>query len=582
MRAGTHRDRTPEETPHGGRKPPKSQEGAGAGTKARRKRAPRQTPRPTPRKGIPRRGDQHRFTPTERPTTPGGAPPNTHRRSKHRTPYGSHQRTPTSHLKPHGECRAHLHGENGPHPQRKLQGTPPHGAPPRPHRQATTPAATRATSQAPEEDEGTATATRTGDRNSRGYGTKAQALREGNPRDRHAVDLPNPPARAARPSPHGTDPARHPHLTAPPSHQPATLWPALRTTTQARLTSTDPPRHNARPRHTAPQRATVQRATARRDAMRHRAAHNDTTDPNLRDQPKQATAHPGRRRTSTPHTSTAGHTRGNSAPSNNGGGPPRRLKPAPQRGKDTNNPSPLTQSHKQPPGAAAQPAEPGPNPARRGAEPTVYIAHPTHGAGTRQKKTQLTTAAPKTTLNAGQCVRQPREGRGRNRQTPPPQKKTKQQRGEGGGAKKTHSHQTARQHHQRRPNPPPEGTEDRTPKEAQGDHQAKTGNTKPETAAHQEKGHRNKQTHTTKKKRKKKKSQQPSPKERGWGDRDHKARDRDTQQKKKKSAKNAPRQPSQEGLGTAETQAQHTRPHRTPEPGTAGGKRGAHATTHVP
>ena len=77
MRAGTHRDRTPEETPHGGRKPPKNQEGAGAGTKARRKRAPRQTPRPTPRKGIPRRGDQHRPTPTERPTTPGGAPPNT-------------------------------------------------------------------------------------------------------------------------------------------------------------------------------------------------------------------------------------------------------------------------------------------------------------------------------------------------------------------------------------------------------------------------------------------------------------------------------------------------------------------------
>ena len=114
---------------------------------------------------IPRRGDQHRPTPTKRPTTPGGAPPNTHRRSKQRTPYGSHQRTPTSHRKPHGEWRAHLHGENGPHPQRKPQGTLPHGAPPRPHRQATTPAATRATSQAPEEDKGTATATRTWDRN---------------------------------------------------------------------------------------------------------------------------------------------------------------------------------------------------------------------------------------------------------------------------------------------------------------------------------------------------------------------------------------------------------------------------------
>ena len=95
--------------------------------------------------------------------------------------------------------------------------------------------------------------------------------------------LPDPPARAARPGPHSTDPARHPHLTAPPSHQPATLRPALRTTTQARLTCTDPPRHNARPRHTAPQRATVQRATARRDATRHRAARHGTIDPNLKD-----------------------------------------------------------------------------------------------------------------------------------------------------------------------------------------------------------------------------------------------------------------------------------------------------------
>ena len=46
--AGTYRDRAPEETPHGGRKPPENQEGAGAGTKARRKRAPRQTHDPHP------------------------------------------------------------------------------------------------------------------------------------------------------------------------------------------------------------------------------------------------------------------------------------------------------------------------------------------------------------------------------------------------------------------------------------------------------------------------------------------------------------------------------------------------------
>ena len=279
MRAGTHRDRAQEETPHGGRKPLKNQEGAGAGTKVRRKRAPRQTPRPTRRKGIPRRGDQRRPIPNKCRTTPGGAPPNTHHRSKHRTPYGSHQRTTTSHREPHGEWRAHLHGENGPHPQRKPQGTPPHGVPPRPHRQATTLAATRATSQAPEEDEGTATATRARDRNPRRTRDQGTGPQGGLPHGR----LPNPLAGAARPGPHSTDPGRHPHLTAPPSHQPATLRPALCTTTQAGQTSTDPPRHNARPRHTAPQRATVQRATARRDATRHRAAQHGTTDPNLKD-----------------------------------------------------------------------------------------------------------------------------------------------------------------------------------------------------------------------------------------------------------------------------------------------------------
>ena len=117
----------------------------------------------------------------------------------------------------------------------------------------------------------------------------------------------------------------------------------------------------------------------------------------------------------------------------------------------------------------------------------MYIAHPTHGAGTRPNRTQLPTAARKTTLNAGQCVRQPREGRGRNSQAP--QKKNKKNNGGGGG----------REHIPQPPNrpptppeaakpPPPEGTEDRTPKEAQGDHPAKTGNTKPVTAAHREKG----------------------------------------------------------------------------------------------
>ena len=91
------------------------------------------------------------------------------------------------------------------------------------------------------------------------------------------------------------------------------------------------------------------------------------------------------------------------------------------------------------------------------------------------------------------------------------------------------------------------------------------------------------QTHTTKNK-----SQQPSPNKRRWGDkttrpgtrtprnRHHKAQPRE------KRAKNKPGQPSQEGRGTAETQAQHARPHHTPQQDTAGGKRSAHETTHVP
>ena len=307
------------------------------------------------------------------------------------------------------------------------------------------------------------------------------------------------------------------------------------------------------------------------------------TDPNLKDKPKQAATHPGRRRTSTPNSGAAGHTRGNRAPGNNGGGPPRRLKTAPQRRKDTNNLSPVTQSHTQPPGAAAQPAEPGPNPAGRVPEPKVYIAHPTHWAGTRPNRTQPPTAARKTTLNAGQCVRRPREGRGRNRQAPPPKKN---RGGGGGGAKTAHSHQTVCQHHKRRPNPPARRHRRQDPGRGTGgppsqnrQHQARnSGPPGKGTPKHADTHHE----------KKKKKSQQPSSKEKGWGDRGHKARDRDTQQptpqsqKKTKRAKNTPRQPSREGRGTAETRAQHARPHCTPEPETTGGKRSTHATTHVP
>ena len=205
----------------------------------------------------------------------------------------------------------------------------------------------------------------------------------------------------------------------------------------------------------------------------------------------------------------------------------------------------------------------------------MYKAHPTRGAGTRPHRTQLKTAARKTTLNAGQCVRQPREGRGRNRQAPPPPQK-KKEGGGGKGTKTAHSRQTARQHHHRRPSPPPEGTEDRTPTEAPGDHPPKTGNTKPVTADHGEKGH-------GKKNKKKTKREPPAqPERKGMEGQGPQSPEKKKKERKNQSAKNTPRQPSQEGLGTGETRAQHTRPHRTPEPETAGGKRGAHETTHVP
>ena len=102
--------------------------------------------------------------------------------------------------------------------------------------------------------------------------------------------------------------------------------------------------------------------------------------------------------------------------------------------------------------------------------------------------------------------------------------------------------------------PPPEGTEDRTPKEAQGDHPAKTGNTKPGTAAHREKGHRNKQTHTRKKKRKKKnkkKKKEPAtePERKGMGGQGPQGpgQGQPAKKKKKKAQKTQPDNPAKKG-----------------------------------
>ena len=172
--------------------------------------------------------------------------------------------------------------------------------------------------------------------------------------------------------------------------------------------------------------------------------------------------------------------------------------------------------------------------------------------------------------------------------SPPPKKKPG---GEGGGARvqptatkppanTTRGGQT----------PHPEGTEDRTPKEAQGDHQAKTGNTKPGTAAHREKGHRNMQTHTTLEKTKKEPAAQPERK--GMGGKGPQGPgqgqpatnttkpNQDTPKTKKRRKKTHCNNATKRGRGRAETRAQHARPHNGPQPGKAGNKRGARTNTH--
>ena len=207
----------------------------------------------------------------------------------------------------------------------------------------------------------------------------------------------------------------------------------------------------------------------------------------------------------------------------------------------------------------------------------MYGAHPTHGAGTWPHRTQLKTAARKTTLNTGQCVRQPREGRGRNRQAPPQKKKKK-----GGGKGRRHENSPQPPNHPPTPpqaaRPPPRKKKKKrgTPAEAQANHPPTTGNTKPVTADHGEKGQ--------KKKKKKKREPPAQPERKGMEGQGPKSPEKKKKRKEKTKAKkkNTPRQPSQDGLGTGETRAQHTRPHRAPEPETAGGKRGAHETTHVP
>ena len=126
VRAGTHRDRAPEETPHGGRKPPKNPKGAGAETEARR--APHQTPRPTPRKGT---------------TTGGPAPPH-----PHRTPHDSRGRTPQHAPSKQASDAMRItpaHTHRPPETTRRMEGTPTRGERATPTEEAAGNAAARRT-----------------------------------------------------------------------------------------------------------------------------------------------------------------------------------------------------------------------------------------------------------------------------------------------------------------------------------------------------------------------------------------------------------------------------------------------------
>ena len=111
------------------------------------------------------------------------------------------------------------------HQQRKPQGTPPHGAPPRPHRQATTPATTKATSQAPEEDEGPAAAPTTRDRNPQRTRDQRTGLQGGQPHgpSRERPTRPTSPSGTPKPPQHGPSEPPTPNRTPQPpaSHTPA-------------------------------------------------------------------------------------------------------------------------------------------------------------------------------------------------------------------------------------------------------------------------------------------------------------------------------------------------------------------------
>ena len=270
----------------------------------------------------------------------------------------------------------------------------------------------------------------------------------------------------------------------------------------------------------------------------------------------------------------------------------------------------------------------------------MYITHPTHGDGTRPSRTQPPTATRKTTQNAGQCVHQPREGRGRNRQTPPkkntggegggrengpqppsrpptqqgaaqpptrkapktgppkehrgPPSQSRQQQTRSSGTQNAHTHTTLGQK-KRASNParkrgdggtgttrPRTGTASVQHLKAKAGHAKKkhTPTTQPRRAGHN-RDHGPARTPT-----------QHTPARKGGEQAGrankhappHSTLNQEVQETTRdgRTSTHTPQHPSRSGGAQPKPRLQHVRSHRTPEPETAGGKRSAHATMRVP
>ena len=229
----------------------------------------------------------------------------------------------------------------------------------------------------------------------------------------------------------------------------------------------------------------------------------------------------------------------------------------------------------------------------------MYIAHPTHGARTRPNGAQPPTATRKTTLTAGQCVREPREGRGRNRQTPPQLKK---KGGRGGGKITAHSHHTSRQHHKRRPNPPPRRHRRQDPQRGTEGPPSQNWHHQARNSGPSEKGTPKTHRHTPRKKKKTEPATHPEregtggqgPQGPGQGQpATHKKKHKTHPDNPTKKGGAQPRpgtsthahtaHPGQERRGTSGARPQTRTPAQHPQPGGAGDHAGrAHEHTHTP